>query len=365
MAKNKNAETSTMKDKLAVIKKKVTRQRGRFIDHNGYTIALRKHAHPDEAGVDGTEHVNLGFDPKTYIGRRMSISVVSGRLRHPKLGKFSSMSHFAGWVTAVDRNDDMRNGRARRTSGEFPVNYVAMVAEALWHSVKNDKRLADELRRNELPFDCYRVFDNGERRRVNTFLIAIAEQITLALRQGVELDIEGFKADATVSLYHGTGISDVGIKRELPDLETAAARVFGKPKLDFQNGEAKSVKVPGHPLTGTGGATRSNRVSFSETVTVQRGVDGEPQHILFDRQEPTPLRGVNAVAQTVDELAYFEPTSPADTVTIVTGDIAQQTVDGRTYVEPEVACGHSDLIDHAPDTPVEALSQETEPVSQS
>lgn len=118
---------------------------------------------PMEIGQDNVDHINMFAHGDSTLGRYLSMSS-NVELRHSIFKTFSCVDSFRYWISSVERDDSIRTMKGKRlfafarTQTQARVtNFRAIVLDANYQRIMQNKPLVEALIDSTLPLDCYRV----------------------------------------------------------------------------------------------------------------------------------------------------------------------------------------------------------------
>lgn len=151
---------------------------------------------PMSRGADGVDHINIGDQAKTHLGRLLSLTKVRG-IQHPQLGNFSSIQSVWSFVRSVEQDDRTRtlHGKkllnfSHRMGSRRVINFTAIIAAIYVNVIENDAELKSLLIENDLPFDYYDTVNEvglRVRKKFEHWLVPIITDISKALKEGKSL----------------------------------------------------------------------------------------------------------------------------------------------------------------------------------
>lgn len=160
---------------------------------------------------DGEDHINIWKNGKTELGRGLSPQS-RYPLKHHIFGEFSSMSNFWSYLNSVERDDRVRNmppavlaNFSKQLTQQRVVNFFAIIMDAHYQRIKQNKDLHDRLKRCPVPLDMYTVdSETGLPRRAANFswLLDGFEEIRNALEENRAPDFTFLMDDKENPLYH-------------------------------------------------------------------------------------------------------------------------------------------------------------------
>ena len=147
---------------------------------------------------DGVDHLNISRYGATNLGRCLNLDHVR-YWEHPVLGPFRSLNSLWFFLRSKHKVDAIRNltGSELKTfvdkrcggfGGPFVANFRAVILDSAYQRLKESPDILEELKKSELPFDCYRTLASGIRIRFDhsTWLVAGYEEIRQAVKENRE-----------------------------------------------------------------------------------------------------------------------------------------------------------------------------------
>ena len=168
---------------------------------------------PNKYIGDGIDHILIAFTSTTELGKQLRKGYPS-KFRHPILGRFLSIENFWMFITSDERDERMRfmktgvlNTFYTQCTPKCIVNISAIIANALWLVISQNKELCDELKNSELPFDLYGKFNKSvndntviiKRPRYAAAYIHAVTEIRKALKENREPDFSKLYSDKSIS----------------------------------------------------------------------------------------------------------------------------------------------------------------------
>lgn len=139
---------------------------------NDYTLELAtsQRITPDPER-DGIDHINVDREiAKTRLGQQLAINY-KAPFKHPVLGPFHSIEAYWRFIVSKGEMDSLRwlsaqrpiSGAERASLPNHRVpDFFAHMTDAIYHRLRQDDNLVSEFMQNDLPFNCYFLFQ-GER----------------------------------------------------------------------------------------------------------------------------------------------------------------------------------------------------------
>ena len=147
---------------------------------------------PMSRGVDGVDHINIGDQAETQLGRLLSLTKVRS-IQHPQLGNFSSIQSLWSFVRSVEQDDRTRtlHGKkllnfSHRMGSRRVINFTAIIAAIYVNVIENEAELKALLIENKLPFDYYDTVNEvglRVRKKFEHWLVPIITDISKALKE--------------------------------------------------------------------------------------------------------------------------------------------------------------------------------------
>ena len=168
---------------------------------------------PNKYKGDGIDHIWIAFTSNSIIGQRLRKGHPS-KFKHPTMGRFLSIENFWMFITSEERDERMRfmktgvlNVFYKQCTPKNVTNLFAIIANAIWIVVKQDKELAAALKESTLPFDLYGKFNKTasesemsiKRPAYAVPYIFAVEEIRKALKENREPDFTHLKTNKDIS----------------------------------------------------------------------------------------------------------------------------------------------------------------------
>jgi len=144
---------------------------------------------------DGVDHYNIWEIAETELGKFLMHSSLNG-FRHKLFGKFVSIESFWNYIQSEERDDQIRvmHGPILRTfirklNMRRVKNFRAIIMDANWQKIRQNKEMMTMMAESTLPFDCYFINTKiGVRTRPSFFKWVVMgfDEIRQALKEGRE-----------------------------------------------------------------------------------------------------------------------------------------------------------------------------------
>lgn len=211
---------------------KMREELGKLFNRDSKKVVAKNFTLPDpmKLNADGVDHINIFGRPLTTLGRHMSTNSRRFAFTDECYDRFSSIENFWAFIRAEEKDDDLRRmssvdlrNTARNYTEVFVENFKALIINAYYQRIKQNKELLDQIVKSSLPFDCYYVNKDGLRIRPGGYykwLLAGLEEVRKAIKENREPDLTPFM-DNTNSLYD---VSLISKKKQILDAYEEAER---------------------------------------------------------------------------------------------------------------------------------------------
>lgn len=169
----------------------------------GEKVKKAKHRHerslcsPMQLGDDGTDHINVGDDAVTDLGKMLNHRA-DNQFQHSHFGKFRTMEGFNLWLLSNERDDRLRQLQGTKLRSlskkitklpETIPNFKAIIIDSYYQSIIQNENLKKAVENSTLPFDVYYVMEDTKLRvrpaRYNWLLYGL-EEIRKAIKENRE-----------------------------------------------------------------------------------------------------------------------------------------------------------------------------------
>ncbi len=159
---------------------------------------------------DGKDHINIGFDAQTDIGKGLAFESNIG-FHHSLFGYFCNIESFWYYIQSRERDDRLRNlhgANLKKLINRLNItnidNFRAIIIDAAYQRIWQNDALYKQFKESILPIDVYRVRMNGLRTRPSHFkwLISGLEEVRSAIKEERDPNLEYFMDDPNVSIHH-------------------------------------------------------------------------------------------------------------------------------------------------------------------
>lgn len=167
---------------------------------------------PNEFGEEGVDHINIGIQSSSPIGKLLDPSYVK-IIHYPHIGKFNSVSSLWYWLKSEKLDDNYRKlswselkkyAKTKITKDKLVPNFKAIIAYATWLKVKQYPNILEQMAKldGSKKLLSYHVIKTSNIRVCTSyawFMIDIGETIIEAVKNGVEPDFDRFVSDESLS----------------------------------------------------------------------------------------------------------------------------------------------------------------------
>lgn len=163
-------------------------------------------------GIDGVDHINVTDDAVTSLGRSLSYRAKRPFV-HTHFGNFNSVEGFWYYIQSVERDDRLRimNAMAikkfasKLTKRPVAKNFKAIILDANYQKIINDRRILAEIKDSILPFENYYTNEHGIKIRPKYFfwMLPGLEEIRTAIKEDRLPDFTSMYDDQKIGLFGG------------------------------------------------------------------------------------------------------------------------------------------------------------------
>lgn len=295
---------------------------------------------PNDFGKEGEDHINVSWQSKTPIGKRMMFDH-NARFNYPLVGEFSSPLALEAWLKADGEIEGIRYLHSREILAKLrPIlkgrleNFRAILLHAVYLSVKGNKESVAYIKRlpKNIPVVSYTINkDSGL--RISTPMAAtvcpIAEEIIRAIQEDREPNYQYFlpKGNKDCTVENGF-LENSKVYKNIVQIQQKQQAL--KAKKERKGARIKDA-VP-------------NSVKPIESKLLPEGVEGEAK--------PVEGKGVGKLATRIlEKVTEVDPTP--ETLSEVVGEVTETSVgeDKVLGLESGETSEESPITTEEPETP--------------